>query len=133
MGRKGDKKVSEPSPLRPGKTTSPKEEDGGGDEVLFPFAFEHSNDAAENAGNVDETYSIGHVIESCRSPPLMDFSSSMKGMQIVRSPSSPQTLASFKEQLIKFTQLRDGLYNSNTDRQGSKSSSITQDYIYVNQ
>ena len=78
--------------------------------MLFPFAFEHSNDAAENgivamlkdrimnftweiyapplllpplffknkAENVDETYSIGHVIESCRSPPLMDFSSSMK-------------------------------------------------------
>jgi hypothetical protein len=33
--RKGDKKVSEPSPLRPGKNSSPKEEDGGGDEVGY--------------------------------------------------------------------------------------------------
>jgi hypothetical protein len=128
----GGKRNSGQSPLVPSQATSPKAEDDCINEISFPFAFDNSHDTAENGGNVDETYSIGHVIEICKAPPQMNFSAPLKGRQIVqndRSPSSPQTLASYKEQLARFSELRKELEKI---QGSSRSSSTAQNYVSVN-
>jgi hypothetical protein len=44
-------------------------------------------------GNVDETFSIGHVIEICKAPPPMNFSASMKVRQDKAAGQPPQDKA----------------------------------------